>query len=68
MVPAELGGGGDFLVSEKKGFASGSPAGNMVMTSAPYEDPDDGWQVCHFPVSKNAKGVTVIENWQAMGL
>lgn len=40
----------------------------MVMTSAPYEDPDDGWQVCHFPVSKNAKGVTVIENWQAMGL
>ncbi len=59
---------GGYLVSAKKGFASGSPAGDMVITSAPYQDPDDGWQVCHFPVHMSADGVSVIENWQAMGM
>ena len=59
---------GGFLLSGMKHFASGSPGGDLLITSAPYEDPDLGWQVLHFPVPINAEGVTVLNNWRAMGM
>jgi acyl-CoA dehydrogenase len=59
---------GGFRVSAKKFFASGSPAGDLLITSAPYEDPDEGWQVLHFPVPFSAEGVSIEENWKAMGM
>jgi hypothetical protein len=34
-----------------KHFASQSPVGNIQVTSAPYEDPIQGWQMLHFAVS-----------------
>jgi alkylation response protein AidB-like acyl-CoA dehydrogenase len=59
---------GGFILSGFKHFASGSPAGNLLVTSAPYEDPKEGWQVLHFPVPIASEGVTVLSNWQAMGM
>ncbi|MGI9284135.1 MAG: acyl-CoA dehydrogenase family protein, partial [Pseudomonadales bacterium] len=59
---------GGYLFSGTKHFASGSPAGNVLVTSAPYEDPNEGWQVFHFPVPMNSEGVTVLDNWEAMGM
>lgn len=59
---------GGFLLSATKHFASGSPIGNVLVTSAPYEDPDQGWQVLHFPVPTSAEGVTVLDNWRPMGM
>lgn len=59
---------GGFLVSAQKRFASGSPSGDILVTSAPYDDPEDGPQVLHFPVPLNADGVSITENWQAMGM
>lgn len=59
---------GGYRVSAVKPFASGSPAGDMLVTSAPYNDPVDGWQVLHFPLPINAAGVTVNQDWQAMGM
>lgn len=59
---------GGFLLTGMKHFASGSPAGNLLVTSAPYEDPQDGWQVLHFPVPLNANGVSVLGNWSALGM
>lgn len=59
---------GGYLVNAKKGFASGSLACNMFITSAAYKDPEEGWQVMHFPIAKSAEGVSVEENWQAMGM
>jgi alkylation response protein AidB-like acyl-CoA dehydrogenase len=59
---------GGFLVSAKKPFASGSPAGNVLVTSAPYNDPKEGWQVMHFPVPLAAEGVSLGDDWQAMGM
>ena len=59
---------GGFRVSGTKTFASGSPIGDMLATSAPYEDPKEGWQVLHFPVPIKSEGVTVNQDWQAMGM
>jgi alkylation response protein AidB-like acyl-CoA dehydrogenase len=59
---------GGYRVSAKKFFASGSPAGDLLITSAPYEDPEEGWQVLHFPVPFTAEGVRIDKNWKAMGM
>lgn len=59
---------GGYRVSAFKPFASGSPAGDLMITSAPYEDPEHGWQVLHFPVPLNAEGVSSKGDWKAMGM
>lgn len=59
---------GGYLLTAIKHFASGSPAGDVLVTSAPYEDPDEGWQVLHFPVPMSSEGVTVLDNWQPLGM
>ena len=59
---------GGFRISAKKPFASGSPAGNVLVTSAPYEDPNEGWQVLHFPVPLTADGVSLADDWQTLGM
>jgi acyl-CoA dehydrogenase len=57
-----------FLVSARKAFASGSPAGDIAVTSAPYEDPTEGAQVLHFGVPMNDDGVRLEEDWAAHGM
>jgi len=59
---------GGYLVSGRKIFGSGSPAGNLLITSAPYDDPTDGPTVLHFPLPMNASGVTVLDNWRVLGM
>lgn len=59
---------GGFLVSARKPFASGSPKGGMLVTSAPFEDPDEGWQVLHFPVPFSAPGVSLADDWRTLGM
>lgn len=59
---------GGFKVSSTKHFASGSVAADVLVTSAPYEDPEAGWQVLHFPVPLSADGVTILDNWYPMGM
>jgi len=59
---------GGYLYSGTKHFASGCPGANVLVTSGPYEDPEEGWQVLHFPVPLKAEGVTILDNWQPMGM
>jgi len=59
---------GGFLVSARKPFASGSPKGDVLVTSAPYEDPKEGWQVLHFPVPLSAEGVSLAGDWDTLGM
>ena len=59
---------GGYILNATKHFASGSPAGDVLVTSAPFEDPEAGWQVFHFPVPTRAEGVTVLDNWAPMGM
>ncbi|MBT4890116.1 MAG: acyl-CoA/acyl-ACP dehydrogenase [Rhodospirillales bacterium] len=57
-----------YIVNAKKYFASGCPAGDMLITSAPFDDPELGSIVMHFPVPMSAEGVSIEENWKAMGM
>ena len=59
---------GGFRVTARKPFASGSPRGGLLVTSAPYQDPQEGWQVLHFPVPFSAEGVSLADDWQTLGM
>lgn len=57
-----------YRVNAVKPFASGSPAGQVMITSAPFEDPEEGWQVLHFPVPLSAEGVRLAGDWETLGM
>jgi alkylation response protein AidB-like acyl-CoA dehydrogenase len=59
---------GGFLISGRKGFASGAPAGNLLMTSAVYDDPNQGPTVFHFALPMQTVGVSIEPTWQSMGM
>jgi alkylation response protein AidB-like acyl-CoA dehydrogenase len=59
---------GGYRVTAHKAFASGSPAGDVLITSALYDDPTAGPTVLHFSVPMKAGGVTVFDNWRTMAM
>jgi len=59
---------GGFLITARKGFASGAPIADLLMTSAVYEDPEIGSTVLHFAVPMTAEGIAIESTWQAMGM
>jgi acyl-CoA dehydrogenase len=59
---------GGFRITARKIFSSGSPAGDLLMTSAVYQDPDAGPTVLHFGVPLKAEGVAILDTWRVMGM
>lgn len=59
---------GGFRISARKIFSSGSPAGDLLMTSAVYDDPQAGPTVLHFAVPFKAEGVKLLDTWRVMGM
>jgi alkylation response protein AidB-like acyl-CoA dehydrogenase len=59
---------GGYRVSARKAFASGSPASDVLLTSAVYDDPTGGPTVLHFAVPLTAAGVTIRDTWRTMGM
>ena len=59
---------GGYLVTARKIFGSGSPAGSLMMTMAIYDDPNQGPTVLHFPVPLEAAGVKILDNWRTLGM
>ncbi len=59
---------GGFLVTARKVFASGAPAADLLITSAVYEDPEQGPTVLHFAVPLHAEGLSIEPTWQALGM
>ncbi len=59
---------GGYLLSAKKHFASQSAAGDLAVTSAPYLNPEKGWEVLHFAVPFRTKGVSLLDDWDTMGM
>jgi alkylation response protein AidB-like acyl-CoA dehydrogenase len=59
---------GGFRVSARKPFCSGAPKGGVLVTSAPFEDPAEGWQVLHFPVPFAAPGLSLADDWHTLGM
>jgi len=57
-----------FRVKAMKSFASQAAAGDVLVTSAPYKHPEEGWQVLHFSVSMKAEGVCVLNDWHTLGM
>ena len=50
---------GGFRINGRKIFASGAPAGDLLMTSAVYDGSQAGPSVLHFAVSMKAEGVKI---------
>lgn len=59
---------GGYRMNGRKVFSSGSPAGDILVTSAILDDPADGPTVLHFPLSLHAEGVRILDNWHTMGM
>lgn len=57
-----------YLVTAQKNFASQSPVGDILVTSARYEHPEQGSQVLHFSVPFKAEGLSVLDNWYSLGM
>jgi len=59
---------GGYVMNARKVFSSGSPFGDLLMTSAVLDDPADGATVLHFGVPLRAEGVHVGDNWRTLGM
>lgn len=59
---------GGYVVSGHKIFASQSPAGTVMSTMFPYDDPEQGLRVLNLAVPFSDPGVTVLDNWNTMGM
>jgi alkylation response protein AidB-like acyl-CoA dehydrogenase len=59
---------GGFKITARKPFSSGSPAGDLLVTSAVYEDPEAGPTVLHFAVPMKAPGLRLLDTWRVMGM
>jgi acyl-CoA dehydrogenase len=59
---------GGYRITGRKIFASGSPAGSLLMTMAVFDDPQHGPTVLHFPVPLDAPGVQILDNWRTLGM
>ena len=59
---------GGFRMSGRKIFGSGGPAGDLLMTTGVYDDPNDGPTVIHFGVPLKAEGVKPQDTWRVLGM
>lgn len=59
---------GGYKINGRKVFASGSPCGDLLVTSAVLDDNNNGKVVLHFPIPFSNPGLSVNNNWKAMGM
>ncbi len=59
---------GGYRYTAKKAFASGSPMGDILITSGRYDHPTEGALVLHFPLSLRAEGVRTSNDWDVHGM
>jgi acyl-CoA dehydrogenase len=59
---------GGFRIKARKIFSSGSPMGDLLVTSSVYDDPQAGPTVLHFAVPFKAEGVKILDTWRVMGM
>ncbi len=59
---------GGYRITARKVFASGSPVGELMMTSAILEEPGQPPMVLHFGIPMNAPQLRIEPTWKAMGM
>jgi acyl-CoA dehydrogenase len=60
--------GDGYRMNARKVFSSGSPAGDLLVTSAILDDEAQGPTVLHFAISLHADGVKILDNWRTLGM
>jgi alkylation response protein AidB-like acyl-CoA dehydrogenase len=59
---------GGYRVSGHKVFASQSSHGTAMVTMFAFDDPDEGRRVLNMAVPIASEGVTVLDNWNTLGM
>jgi acyl-CoA dehydrogenase len=59
---------GGWRITARKIFASGVPIGDVLVTSAVWDDPENGPTVLHFPLPLATNGVKVLDTWRVLGM
>jgi alkylation response protein AidB-like acyl-CoA dehydrogenase len=59
---------GGWRISGRKIFASGLPAGDLLVTQAVYDDPGTGPTVLHFALPIKGPGVEPQDTWRVLGM
>jgi alkylation response protein AidB-like acyl-CoA dehydrogenase len=59
---------GGFRLTGRKIFASGVPAGDVLMTTGVYDDPEAGATVIHFALPIRSEGVKILDTWKVLGM
>src|SRR5438067_11633849 len=59
---------GGYLIDARKIFSSGCPAGDLLVTSAVFDDPEGGPTVLHFAVPLKGEGMTILDTWHVLGM
>src|SRR5262245_34684765 len=59
---------GGYRITARKVFASGAPAGDLLMTSAILESEGEPPTVLHFGVPMNSPHVKVLDTWHTLGM
>jgi alkylation response protein AidB-like acyl-CoA dehydrogenase len=59
---------GGYSFSGTKHFASQSAGGDVAVTSGTYLNEDKNWEVLHFSVPMSTNGVSILDNWNVMGM
>lgn len=59
---------GGYRISGRKIFSSGVLAGDLLMTTGVYDDPQDGPTVFHIPIPLKAEGVKILDTWRVLGM
>lgn len=59
---------GGYEITAAKHFSSGAPAGEILVTSALSQSSGGASEVLHFTVPMDTNGISLRDNWQAMGM
>src|SRR6476661_964951 len=59
---------GGWRITARKIFASGVPIGDVLVTSAVWDNAEGGPTVLHFPLPLGASGVKVLDTWRVLGM
>ena len=59
---------GGYRITGRKVFSSGCPGGQLLMTCAVFDDPENGPTVLHFPLALNVPEVTILDTWHTLGM
>jgi alkylation response protein AidB-like acyl-CoA dehydrogenase len=59
---------GGYRITARKVFTSGAPAGDILITGAVLEEPDQPPMVLHFGIPMNSPHVRILDTWRTLGM